>query len=91
MKNRCVETMTKIKFHHLHVRVWSNCEQPDRGLMGFFGPDERVIEVIERVISSDEHCNVELLRNELEKLDHVAAYEIIDSEGQGVVVYPDWK
>jgi hypothetical protein len=83
--------MTKLKFHNLDVRVWSNCEQPECTLMGFFGPDKRVIEVIEQVINSDENCDVELLREELEKLDHVAAYEIVDSEGQGVVVYPDWK
>lgn len=97
MKNRCVETMTKMRFHHLFVRVWSNCEQPELTLMGFFGPDERVIDIVEQVINSDQHkgisgyCDIELLRDELEKLEHVAAYEIVDSEGQGIVVYPDWK
>ena len=94
MKNRCVEMMTKMEFHHLYVRVWSNCEQPDLALANFMGPDERVVKVITdvmevRFLTLTE--SLEYLRDELENLDHVAAYEIVDSEGQGVVVYPDWK
>jgi hypothetical protein len=94
-KNRCVETMTKMEFHHhLYVRVWSNCEQPDRALANFMGPDEKVVAVINSVLEVRLRSLTELLeylRDELENLDHVAAYEIVDSEGQGVVVYPDWK
>ena len=95
-RKRCVETITKMRFHHLHVRVWTNCEQPDRSFAAFFGPDERVVEVVDQAVSdtkfySEENCALERLRDELEKLGHVAAYEIVDAEGNGVVVHPDSK
>ena len=93
-RKRCVETITKTTFYGYNVRVWTNCEQPDRGLLNFMGPGAAVmVAVIRSRYSADEDINgaLERLRDELEKLSHVVAYEIVDAEGNGVIVHPDSK
>ena len=85
MKNRVVEMMTKMQYAHYCVRVWSIAKE------GEFGPDPRVTNALQDI--GVKHPSPAVIRDAMDKLgsDVVAAYEIINVSGNGVVIYPDWK
>ena len=85
MKNRVVEMMTKVQYKHYTVRVWSIAKPGD------FGPDARVANALMDIKAKNPAPAQ--IRDALEELgtDVVAAYEITNEGGHGVVVYPDWK
>ena len=85
MKNRLVEMMTKVEYKHYTVRVWSIAKSGD------FGPDARVTNALMDIEAKNPAPAQ--IRDALEELgsDVVAAYEITNISGCGVVIYPDWK
>lgn len=87
-KNRQYESMTYIECGAYNVRVWSTCDDFT------FGPSASVILALKEVLSAQtqpEHVLPHHIACALDKLDEVAAYEILDYNKQGALVYPDWR
>lgn len=81
-KNRCYEQMTKVHIGRYRVRVWTTT------LNFICTPDLRILTLANEL----DHRNPApyIISQELDKLPNIAAYEILDTEGHGIVVYPDW-
>ena len=75
--NRCYETMTRVVCGEFVVRVW----RTTAGLST--GPDVEVVAALQNRVSGD-------ISKALDALPNVAAYEILNANGNGCVVYPDW-
>lgn len=76
--NRVVESMTRVVTNLGVVRVWRTID----GARHVDG-----LELLgERAWGSERE-----LGEAIEKFSDVAAYEILDGDGNGVVVYPDWN
>lgn len=98
-KNRLYESMTKmvvsIFAEPLYVRVWRSEERLR------FGPDHSVQECVAEVSDRYHGCArhdeyacrgfCEALMEELSNLPGVEAVEVVDSRGDGALIYPDWK
>lgn len=90
-KNRQYETMTRLDVGVYKVRVWTTVDEISAG------PDQRIIEALFEHDWLDDYTrrpaapNVNSIAAVLEKLDRIAAYEILDQSGHGAIVYPDWK
>lgn len=92
-KNRVVEMMTRIHFPLIGgketggvtLRVWSECD-PYNPTMG---PDP----TIEGVLNPSMGGLMMLLSglHKLAFIHPITAYEVLDRDGNGIVVYPDWK
>jgi hypothetical protein len=98
MKNRCVEAMTRCNVGPCAVRVWTDQGSTEAPLIELVGPDQNVLRRLKEVDDTwqtDAELDIgdvmELIRNALESLSNVAAYEILSAQQHGVVVYPDWK
>lgn len=76
LKNRVIESMTRLEVGGYVVRVWKE----EGGLV--LGPSKEVERALVNCTTT-----LEIVRA-LDRLN-VAAYEIL-KDGQGVVVYPDW-
>lgn len=86
MPNRQYESMTRIVHCGLVVRVWRTERIP------VFGPDIRVVAAIISVpYSVSKVIVVKDICDTLDKLEDIAAYEVLDNQGNGLVTYPDWK
>lgn len=80
-KNRLYESMTRVRVGDFTVRVWVS----EGGL--YVGPNKVVKEKLE-YLPARTMAEVAVV---LDGIDGVEAYEILDRDGNGVVVYPDWK
>ena len=78
-KNRVYEMMTRVICGLYVVRVWSESD------IFLGGPDSQVVDALEGVEYASDVAFA------LDQLEHVAAYEILDEDGNGALVYPDWK
>lgn len=85
--NRLYESMTRASCWDHIVRVWR--EEPTFRS----GPDEEIARLLQNVRLERLKGVLEVSRisQVLDALDRIAAYEILDQNGHGVVVYPDWK
>lgn len=85
--NRIYESMTRaIGWEHI-VRVWRE-EASFKS-----GPDEEIRRLLQNVRLERLKGSLEVARisQVLDALPRIAAYEILNQDGDGVVVYPDWK
>lgn len=72
--------MTKVVKGNLTIRVWRT--ESD------FGPkDNNDIKVALTLVDED----YGLISNAIDALPNIAAYEVLDKEGNGSLVYPDWN
>ena len=78
--NRVHETMTRVLAGIYAVRVWRAVDKATQG------PDREVAAAIRQ--ASPTFAG---LTAALDALTDVAAYEILDANGNGALVYPDWK
>lgn len=80
MKNRQYESMTKVVKGDFVVRVW-------RTEQSFTTGDNADIKVA-LALAEDDYRAISYI---LDDLPNIAAYEILDKEGNGALVYPDWN
>jgi hypothetical protein len=80
MKNRQYESMTKIVKNNLTVRVWRTEQEFTTGN----NSDIKAAIVLA-------NADLESISEILDTFPNVAAYEILDEEGNGALVYPDWN
>jgi len=82
-KNRIYESMTRIVHGGYTIRVWtreSEFQWRDKS-----GPRIEIVEAIESLPPSPTQ-----IAHTLDTFEDVSAYEILDAEGNGAIVYPDW-
>lgn len=81
--NRIYETMTKVRTAKWTFRIWR--EEPAFKM----GPDQEVVRIVELV--AVQYQNPELVVKAIEKsLPKINDIEILNNEGDGACVYPDW-
>jgi hypothetical protein len=82
--NRQYESMTRAVIAGFTVRVW--CEEKEVRA----GPD---LEVLRRLKGIDVEAEQipGVISKTLDGLPNVSAYEILDEQGHGAIVYPDWR
>lgn len=79
--NRQYESMTKVVKGDLVVRVW----RTEKSFTG--GENHDIKAAINRVdVASKLGISIAL-----DNLPNIAAYEILDKDGNGALVYPDWN
>lgn len=83
-KNRVVESMTKVYYEGWTIRVWRT-ESPVVSDFAYPNGD------IENNLKAVKPDGVHEIAAVLDRLGFIAAYEILDHRGNGVVVYPDWS
>lgn len=86
--NRCYESMTRIKVGDYTVRVWMT------ETYLFNGPHPFIISALKTgalKALGKKLPAVHAIAKILDALNNVAAYEILDKNGNGCIVYPDWK
>ena len=81
MKNKVIEKMIKVVYDKFTVRVWR-----DITINAHDNNDD-----VKKVIDSNRDVTQETLADIIGKLNDVAAVKVLDNDGQGVVLYPDWK
>ena len=81
MANRVYETMTQVFACGFRVRVWR--ASADMRM----GPEEDIFVKL----SENTWKDADDIAREIEGFEGVSAYEITDTHGNGVVVYPDWS
>lgn len=86
MKNRVYESMTRVKSQGWTVRVWR--DEPN--LEAAIAPDNLDIERVVKGVSYRGFSVSNLIR-ELEALPCIAAIEVLDADGNGTLLYPDWR
>lgn len=83
LRNRIYESMTRLNLSsNRYLRVWCTTTDCDQ-----FGPDAKVVEAINALGQFPAIIDVRIALN---KLEHVAAYEITGGDGNGNVTYMDW-
>lgn len=78
--NRQYESMTKVVRGDLVIRVW-------RTETKFTSGDNEDIKAAITLTPS----NYEAISEVLDTFPDIAAYEILDKDGNGALVYPDWN
>jgi len=93
MRNPIAETMSQLRVRNFKVRVWCSAEEDD------FGPDDNVslkLAKLDQEATTGNHIFladdslIELIKTNLQSVPNVAAYEILNEHGDGIVIYPDW-
>jgi hypothetical protein len=78
--------MVKVIGDQLIFRVWVTADQN-------FEVDvkklEQVLESFKMIDASEE--NIKLAICKIEKLDNIAAVEILNNQGNGILLYPNWN
>jgi len=80
--NRVYETMTRVECCGFRVRVWRTAVD-----VGAVAPDEEIRAALAEEVWHDRDD----IAAKVETFAGVAAYEIVDGAGNGIVVYPDWS
>lgn len=88
--NTIYETMTKVSLGHSTVRVWRS------STVIALGPDLEIKSKIRDIQNRmyDTHSVVDTrlaILQEIAAMPYVEAVEVLDSYGNGGLVYPDWK
>ena len=83
---RHVQTITKTKIGPYDVTIWSSRLESDRALSCFMGPDAELMELAQSTRCSSIEERLELLRDDLEGVARVTAYQVTDVNGNGVQV-----
>jgi len=78
--NRQYESMTKVVKDHLIVRVWRTEQEFTTG-------NNSDIKAAIVLANADPQSISEIL----DTFPNIAAYEILDKDGNGALVYPDWN
>ena len=86
MKNRVCERMIKYTGRYLTTRVWVTADQN-------FEVDTSQLQTMLSNFhdTSATTTNMSMVISEIEKLDNIAAAEVLDSHGNGILLYPDWN
>lgn len=84
--NRVVEVMTRRVVGPYTIRVWSKVNADVHKI----GPDNRVNRALSLL---HEFSGTKAIMDAIDRLgpELVAAYEILNHNGNGTVVYPDWN
>ena len=80
MKNRQYESMTKVVKDRLIVRVWRTEQEFTTG------NNSDIYSAV--VLANDDPQSISEI---LDTFPNIAAYEILDKDGNGALVYPDWN
>lgn len=85
--NRVLETMTRVEIDNFIVRVWRTSDR--------FNLGDSNIDIVDTINSFSAMPktteNMYLLLSKIEELPNIAAAEILDKNGNGVLLYPDWN
>lgn len=79
---RFYEMMTKVSFTNYIVRVWTAVPEP------VMGPDPNVLYSLGKMNVA--HAKFSDIKRKLEEVPDIMAYEILDIEGNGAVIYTEW-
>lgn len=84
MKNRVCERMVKFQGDHLTFRVWVTANQQFQ--VG-------ISDIVDLLNSFKELPETEARSclEKIEELDNIAAAEVLNTDGQGYLLYPDWN
>lgn len=86
MPNRICEKMIRFDLEYLICRVWVTADQ------NFEVDTTKLDEVLSDFKSvKPTKNNMKIIVNEIEKLDNIAAIEVLDKSGNGILLYPDWN
>lgn len=92
--NRQIESMTRLKVARLTIRVWRTEEQSavidNRDLLYWQSRWKGNVTDVE-FSKEYEGALMTKLAEELEKFPRIAAIEILNLDGNGILIYPDWK
>jgi hypothetical protein len=80
-KNKIIESMIKIVTKKFTIRVWRNVTV---NLYKDFND-------IQKAVDGYRGDSQETLAEIIGRLSDVAAVEVLDKDGMGIVLYPDWK
>jgi hypothetical protein len=84
--NRVCERMIKCVGNELTFRVWVTADQE-------FNVDtsklQQMLESLKSIAYSEE--NIKYAICNIEKLDNIAAIEILNNYGNGILLYPNWN
>jgi len=80
--NRQLESITKGTTERFTVRVW----RTEDSLDGINNSD-----IQSEIKKCHYYQTQQQVAEDLEKFPRVAAVEVLDTNGNGIVVYPDWK
>lgn len=84
--NRVCERMIKCIGDEMTFRIWVTSDQN-------FNVDiskiEQVLASLKMISYSEENMKYAICN--IEKLDNVAAIEILNNQGNGILVYPNWN
>ena len=78
--NRVTETMTRLTVGPWMVRVWRQTPRME------LGPDQEVQQVLWNLINPAPAD----IADALDQLSGMNAYEILNADGNGALVYPNW-
>ena len=84
MKNRIYESMTRVQLTEFTIRVWAT------ETAAYPGPRMEIVEAIHRISPRGSFFRERIIET-LDAFPDVSAYEILDAQGNGCIVYPDWK
>lgn len=86
MKNRVCEQMLRFEGDYLNFRVWVTANQN-------FETDTKELKSLIASFRSLESSNDNMKKIicEIEKLKNIAAIEILEKNGNGILLYPDWN
>lgn len=86
MPNRVCEKMVRFDGANLICRVWVTANQ------NFEVDTKKINEVLSVFqLTQATHDNMKIIITEIEKLDNIAAAEVLDKNGNGILLYPDWN
>jgi len=84
--NRVCERMIKCVGNEMTFRLWITSDQN-------FNVDitkiNQVLESLKSIAYSEE--NIKYAICNIEKLDNIAAVEILNNQGNGILLYPNWN
>jgi hypothetical protein len=85
------ESMTKLHVGRFLVRVW----RAESGLKDSYEHANRDLYEVAKLLNNKWVENLFVIQptevaNEYLKLDRINAVEVLDADGNGMVVYPDW-
>jgi alpha-N-acetylglucosamine transferase len=86
MPNRVCEKMVRCDGVNLTCRVWVTANQ------NFEADTKKINEILSVFkLSQPTEDNMKIIISEIEKLDNIAAAEVLDKNGNGILLYPDWN
>lgn len=86
MPNRVCEQMVRFAGNNLIIRVWVTANQN-------FDVETKTLRDLMETFKLTQATpeNMRMVICEIEKLDNIAAAEVLDRNGDGLLLYPDWN